>query len=109
VGTSKEEYVGPIVGQGTIGGAIISQVLLDYAILNEFEPWSPGEINYVGVQMNPMLFQDDIMHLITNVNAAHIGNYKMNKIEKKTSLNYNDTKCYYGIIGNDENKTIKVI
>merc|ERR1712015_450916 len=37
-GLSEEGYVGAVLGQGTLGGALISQAVLDDGVASQFQP-----------------------------------------------------------------------
>ena len=58
-GTTSEENTGEGVGQGTIDGPIISACSIDYTV-NSFFNKSSHEISYVDINLQPLLFQDDI-------------------------------------------------
>ena len=62
VGTSEECDSGETVGQGTLEGAVISEVTLDIGI-QEFFRERGCEVGYVGLRLQPILFQDDISRL----------------------------------------------
>ena len=62
VGLTEYTEVGAVVGQGTIGGALVSQAVLDEGTKELFVPGDKNEINYGSVPMAPCLFQDDIIH-----------------------------------------------
>ena len=51
-----------MVGQGTMGGALVSQAVLDEGTEELFVPGDKNEINYGSVPMAPCLLQDDIKH-----------------------------------------------
>ena len=50
--------VGAVVGQGTIGGALGSQAVLDEGARQNFTPGGLDEMNYGLVPMGPLIFQD---------------------------------------------------
>ena len=60
VGETEEADVGELVGQGSSGGAIVSQVKVDHG-LNRYFCGSRDEANYGVVRMQPMSFRDDIL------------------------------------------------
>ena len=62
VGLTEYTEVGAVVGQGTMGGALVSQAVLDEGTKELFVPGDKNEINYGSVPMAPCLFQDDIIH-----------------------------------------------
>ena len=52
-----------MIGQGTGGGALVSQANLDKGIVDMFYG-SQEEIGYGRVRMHPLMFHDDIMRLV---------------------------------------------
>ena len=56
---TKECDVGEVVGQGTIGGALVSQLNVDKGVGDYFDG-SRDETTYGSVTLQPMAFQDDI-------------------------------------------------
>ena len=70
VGMSEVEATGENVAQGSIGGALASSANLDRT-LNMFFQGSDGEISYDDIRLNPITFQDDTAHFITDVTKIH--------------------------------------
>ena len=107
-GMSGSRNVGAVVGQGTIGGALVSQAVLDDGIQEHFEPGGQGELRYGDVLMAPVLFQDDILHGVDGVDleAAREGNRKMNLLAKERALKWNSTKTLCILIGTKKQKKI---
>ena len=56
VGYSEWSQEGSMIGQGTGGGALVSQVNLDQELVEE--------VGYGGVPILPAMFQDDIMWVL---------------------------------------------
>ena len=52
--------MGAVLGQGTLGGAIVSQAVLDEAVMEHFSPGEEGQPRYGAVEMAPCMFQDDL-------------------------------------------------
>ena len=88
VGTTKEEKVGCIVGQGTNEGNIISSVSIDGGVKEKFHDKEEKEtetkykesyekITYGNIMMKPMCFIDDLLNATKSVKAAQIDNLKM--------------------------------
>ena len=71
-GAGLSDYceTGAIVGQGTLGGALVSQAVLDEGIMGEFTPGNGDEMNYGEVPLAPMIFQDDIIHCVGGITEA---------------------------------------
>ena len=70
VGLTEYTEVGAVVGQGTMGGALVSQAVLDEGTKELFVPGDKNEINYGSVPMAPCLFQDDIKHGANDLEKA---------------------------------------
>ena len=49
--------MGAVLGQGTLGGAIISQAVLDEGVMEHFSPGEEGQPRYGSVAMAPCMFQ----------------------------------------------------
>ena len=56
--------------QGTMGGALVSQAVLDERTKEHFVPGDKNEINYGSVPMAPCIFQDDIKHGANDLKKA---------------------------------------
>ena len=65
VGYSDWSDEGPMIGQGTGGGALVSQVNLDKGMMEMFRG-SDDEVSYGGVRILPVMFQDDVMRAVDN-------------------------------------------
>jgi len=103
-GMSGSRNVGAVVGQGTIGGALVSQAVLDDGVQEHFEPGGQGELRYGDVLMAPVLFQDDILHGVPDLEAAREGNRKMNLMVKQRALKWNSKKTLCIMIGTKNQK-----
>ena len=51
--------VGNVIGQGTAGAALVSQVNLDLGLMDYFKE-SKDEVQYGGLLLQPLAYQDDI-------------------------------------------------
>ena len=58
VGFTEEADVGEVIGQGTVGGALASQVNIDKGVDRYFRG-SCVDTNYGTVRLQPIIFQDD--------------------------------------------------
>ena len=80
--------VGSVVGQGTIGGALISQAVLDDAVTESFPlAGSQDMIQYGNIPIAPLMWVDDILNPCETVQQARQTNIKINKIIKGRCLN----------------------
>ena len=99
VGESESEEVGAVVGQGTIGGALVSQAVLDEGVKDHFSPGNEDELNYGSVEMGPCMFQDDLIHASKSVENARKASLKVNQIMKEHALQLNKDKSVMIVMG----------
>ena len=66
VGTSGKVAIREVIGQGTIGGALVSQASLDDGIMAQFE--GSSEWAYGSVELLPFMVQDDFEGFMAIVN-----------------------------------------
>ena len=93
-GMTDMEPTGENVGQGTIGGAILSSLNLDVGVTEGFSE-SCHEVYYGGIiRLNPLLFQDDSLRLATSAVTAQYGNNIMESVMKRKLLNINDKSSF---------------
>ena len=104
VGESESAEVGSVVGQGTIGGALVSQAVLDEGVKDHFSPGNEDELNYGSVAMGPCMFQDDLIHASKKVEAARKASQKVNKIMKEHALQLNRDKSILIVMGTKNQK-----
>ena len=98
-GTSGTAQVGAVVGQGTIGGALVSQAVLDEGVKEQFVPGGLGELTYGTVPMGPCMFQDDLIHCSTGTKEARKASEKIDLVMKKHNLKLNEKKSISIIMG----------
>ena len=96
--------VGAVVGQGTIGGAILSQAVLDDGVMEHFPPGGDLQVQYGSVPMAPMMFQDDLINITEGLAEARETNTKVNTLMKERGLELNKKKSVCIIIGNKKQK-----
>ena len=70
---SKATELGENITQGSIGGAMISTINLDFTVNCHFKSTS-YEISYSDVRLQPLIFQDDISRLCSSPKDAQAGN-----------------------------------
>ena len=104
VGESGSVNVGAVVGQGTIGGALVSQAVLDEGVKDHFDPGGKDELNYGQVAIGPCMFQDDLIHPSTTTSRAREASRKMNQVMKKHALKLNKEKSVAIIMGSKKQK-----
>ena len=104
VGESGSVNVGAVVGQGTIGGALVSQAVLDEGVKDHFDPGGNDELNYGQVAIGPCMFQDDLIHPSTTTTRAREASRKMNQVMKKHALKLNKEKSVMILMGSKKQK-----
>ena len=78
-GMSESADVGEIIGQGSGGAALASQVNLDKGMDDMF-CGSSDEMMYGSVRIQPIIFQDDILRLGDTLASVKAGNEKINHV-----------------------------
>ena len=100
VGYSEWSQEGAMIGQGTGGGALVSQINLDLGVVDMFGG-SDEEVRYGGVRVLPAMFQDDIMRAADSIEAARAGNVKMASVMDSKQLTLNQDKTGFILFGKD--------
>ena len=72
VGTTSNFKTGENVTQGSVGGGLISSINLDIPIRTFFKE-SVHEVKYGDIMMGPIIYQDDLARLASNVVDAQAG------------------------------------
>ena len=90
---------GAVVGQGTLGGALVSQAVLDKGISEQFAPGGGDELTYGSVPIAPIIFQDDVIHGAEGVEEARTANKRMDIVVKKLNITLNKDKSLCTVIG----------
>ena len=93
VGMTEYTNVGAVVGQGTMGGALVSQAVLDEGAQKHFVPGNEDELKYGSVPLAPCLFQDDIIHGAKDLNKARVASNKVATMMAEKNLKLNEDKC----------------
>ena len=105
VGMTKKANVGAVVGQGTMGGALVSQAVLDEAVMETFPLAGGANLNYGSVPMAPVMWVDDMLHAARGLDEARIAAEKVNKLMKQRNLLLNKEKSVCLIIGTPKQRT----
>ena len=103
-GTSNYTDVGAVLGQGTLGGALISQAVLDEGVMAHFPPGGPLQLDYGSVPMAPVMFQDDLADCSDSLNKARESNRKVDFLTKQLCLTLNRDKSVYILLGSKKQK-----
>ena len=98
VGYTAWSQEGAMIGQGTGGGALVSQANLDNGVVEMFRG-SEEDVRYGGVRVLPVMFQDDIMRAAGSVEAARAGNIKMASVMDSKQLTLNPDKTGFLMFG----------
>ena len=98
VGLTEERDTGEGVGQGTLEGALISAVNLDNGVNDMFHN-SEYEVSYGDVELQPLLYQDDVFRLALDIESAQIGNDKMETMAETKLLDFNLDKSCFLVMG----------
>ena len=98
VGMSDRGDVGEVIGQGSAGGALASQVNIDKGLESYFKG-SVDEVNYGGVRLQPLSFQDDIARAVRGVKEALVGNMKMRSLMEEKQLQVHPDKTGFIVLG----------
>ena len=88
-GTSEFSEVGAVLGQGTLGGTLISQAVLDEGVMDQFPPGGELQMNYGTVPLAPLMFQDDLADSSENWAKASETNKRVYFIVKQHCLDLN--------------------
>ena len=105
-GLTKEAPVGPVIGQGTIGGALISQAVLDDAVTSHFPPAGRLQLEYGAVPQAPLLWMDDILNAAPGLDEARQASRKMDVLMKQRGLTWNEEKTVCLVVGSRKQKEI---
>ena len=103
-GMSRFADVGAVLGQGTLGGAIISQAVLDDGVMEHFPPGGEIQLEYGDVPLAPVMFQDDLADCSGNIENARIANQRVDILTKQRGLELNKDKTVCIIIGSKKQK-----
>ena len=99
VGTTDYTEAGETLGQGTNEGAIISSVNLDGGAKEYFAD-SKTEVEYEGIELGPVLFQDDIIRAAKDLDSVRDVNIRVEAMAKRKILDFNLDKCCVVVMGN---------
>ena len=95
--------VGDVVGQGTAGAALVSQLNLDHGLHTYFEG-SKDEMYYGGVRVEYFAYQDDIGKPSAGVNEAQAGNIKISQMFSDKGLEAHPDKTCFVVFGTTKYK-----
>jgi hypothetical protein len=93
-----------VVGQGTIGGALVSQAVLDEGVSEEFTPGGEDELSFGQVPLQPCMFQDDLIHGSSELSKARVASSKIDTVMKRKCLKLNQDKSVFIVMGTKKQK-----
>ena len=103
-GISKFGEVGAVLGQGTLGSAIISQAVLDEGVMEHFPPGGDIQLKYGNVPLAPLMYQDDLADGSDSIENARIANRRVDFLTKQRGLDLNREKTVCILIGTKKQK-----
>jgi hypothetical protein len=95
---SKSTELGENITQGSVGGALVSTVNLDFIVNNHFRD-SNYEISYSDIRLQPLIFQDDISRLSSSPADAQAGNIYIEAGMESKLLDFNLDKSCFIVLG----------
>ena len=99
-GITETAFVGDCIGQGTAGGALVSQANLDKGLMEYFSD-SKDEMFYGGVKVQPLAYQDDILKGSRDASAAQVANIKLATMFEDKGLEAHPDKTSYIVCGSN--------
>ena len=91
-------FVGDVIGQGTAGAALVSQLNLDLGMKSYFSG-SSDEVYYGDVRCEYFAYQDDIGKPSSGINQAQAANIKMDYLFKEKGLEAHPDKTCFIVFG----------
>ena len=96
--------VGAVVGQGMLGGALVSQAVLDQAVMEHLAPGGELQMEYGDVPLAPCMWMDDIMNPVETIDKARKVSLQVNFLLKQRGLSLNQKTSVCIIIGSRAQK-----
>ena len=91
---SNTAQVGDVIGQGTAGAALVSQLNLDQG-LHQYFGDGREDLVYGTVKIKPLAYQDDVMKGSKDVMGAQVGNIKLAAMLKDKGLTAHPDKTSF--------------
>ena len=76
-GMTRCGQVGAVVGQGMLGGALVSQAVLDEAVIENLPPGGTFQLEYGDVPLAPLMWLDDVLNSTKRLKEAREANTKI--------------------------------
>ena len=103
LGLTEYKEKGELIGQGTLGGAMVSASNLDSRVNDYFQ--TSDEASYGSIRLQPLLFQDDVIHLSTSRDRSQAGVMRMEAVMKSKQLEVHPDKTCHMVIGTSQSQT----
>ena len=101
-GETRAGDVGAVVGQGMLGGALVSQAVLDEGVMEHLAPGGELQMEYGDVPLAPLMWMDDVMNPAESLDKAREVNLKVNFLLKQRGLSLNKKKSACIIVGSQK-------
>ena len=103
-GLTEFGEVGAVVGQGMIGGALVSQAVLDDGVMDHLPPGGNIQMEFGDVPLAPLMWMDDILNSVQGIIEAREANKKVDTLMKQRGLTLNKDKSVCLVIGSKKQK-----
>ena len=103
-GMTRYGNVGAVVGQGMLGGTLVSQAVLDEGVMEHFLPGGANQMKYGDVLLAPLMWIDDIINGAEQLEEARNINMIINLVMKQRGLCLNEDKSVCIIMGSKKTK-----
>ena len=90
--------------RGSKSKTLVSQAVLDEAVMEHFEPGGHLQIEYGTVPLAPLMWVDDMLSATGGLQKAREVNTKVDKLMKQRGLNLNEDKSICIVIGTKKQK-----
>jgi hypothetical protein len=97
-GMSERGEAGGVLGQGSAGAGLVSQLLLDQGVDSYFKG-SRDELQYGEVRIQPLIYLDDLGRVAENVMDTRAGNIKLASLMEELCLQIHPDKSCYVVCG----------
>ena len=104
VGETRSGAVGAVVGQGMLGGALVSQANLDDGVMEHLPPGGELQMEYGDVPLAPLMWMDDVVKTSQSLEMARKTNIKVNILVKQRGLSLNKKKSIILVLGSKKQK-----
>ena len=104
-GMTEEGNAGEVLGQGSAGGGLVSQLKVDLGVDSYFSGSSDEEC-YGGVRLQPMSWQDDVVGLAGEVRLAQASLGRLSYFVQESQLQVHPDKSTYSVFGSQKIKKI---